>query len=109
MKFYHGTNNKDEFLKRGIYKRATKEYPNASDCIYLATDKEEAMQYGKYVFEVEYDPFKNPKKNNYCEGCWQMRVYEPINLTEVRLISHNGKTMFPEDILSHKLSQREGE
>jgi len=107
MKFYHGTNNIDEFLSRGIYSRATEEYPNASDCIYLAVDKEEAECYGKYVFEIEYNPNKDKTKNNYCDGCWQLRVYEPINLTEVRLISYNGKTKFPKGII-HQLSQTKG-
>lgn len=81
-KFYHGTNQHgwEETLKQGylLHKRATKDFPNMSPCTYLAVDLEEAKQYGDVVLEVEYDPTINPDKNNYQEGCWQVRVYEPI-------------------------------
>lgn len=82
MIFYHGTNqygldkaNKQGFL---LHERATKEFPNMDACTYLAVEKEEAKQYGDIILEVEYDPTINPDKNNYCKGCWQVRVYEPI-------------------------------
>ena len=82
MKFYHGTNQhglnetiKQEYL---LHKRATKKNPNISPCTYLATDINEAKQYGDIILEVEYNPTINPEMNNYCKGCWQLRVYEPI-------------------------------
>lgn len=56
-------------------------------CTYLAVDKEEAEQYGNVVLKVEYNPFKKPKHNNYIKDCWQVRVYEPIPLTDVEKIS----------------------
>jgi hypothetical protein len=56
-------------------------------CTYLAVNKEEAEQYGDVVLKVEYNPFNNPKDNNYIEGCWQVRVYKPIPLTDVERIN----------------------
>jgi hypothetical protein len=56
-------------------------------CTYLAVDKEEAEQYGDVVLKVEYNPFNNPKDNNYIEDCWQVRAYEPIPLTDVERIN----------------------
>lgn len=81
MKFYHGTNEYgfENTKKQGflLHERKIEGY-NPEPCVYLATDPEEAKNYGDIVLEVEYDPYKNPKKNNYQEGCWQVRVYEPI-------------------------------
>lgn len=80
--FYHGTDQHGlrETIKQGylLHKRATKDFPNMSPCTYLAVDINEARQYGNIIMEVKYDPSLNPLKNNYCKGCWQMRVYEPI-------------------------------
>ena len=82
MKFYHGTNKHGikEIKKQGylLHKRASKMFPNMSPCTYLARDKKEAEQYGEIILEVNYDPTKNPKMNNYQKGAWQCRVYEPI-------------------------------
>ena len=89
MKFYHGTNKHglEESKRQGflLHKRTVLDKngkpskifkPNP--CTWLATDIEEAQQYGDVILEVEYDPTKNPKMNNYSKGCWQFRVYEPI-------------------------------
>jgi hypothetical protein len=54
-----------------------------SRCTYLTTDIDEAKSYGDVVLSVEYDPLKNKTMNNYVEGCWQFRVYEPIALSEI--------------------------
>jgi len=82
MKFYHGMNKKGlkETEEQGflLHKRATEDSPRMSPCTYLATDIEEAKEYGDIILEVEYDPFKNPKENNYQKDSWQVRVYEPI-------------------------------
>jgi hypothetical protein len=90
MKFYHGTDKEGhEFTqKQGylLYPRATKEFPNISPCVYLAVDLEEAQQYGDHIYEVEYNPTINPAKNNYNSESWQVRVYEPIPLNQVKLI-----------------------
>lgn len=48
----------------------------------------EAKHYGEVLLEVEYDPTKNPRENNYIEGCWQFRVYEPIPLKDVKQINY---------------------
>ena len=78
MKFYHGTNEyglletqKQKYL---LHQRGDKMDP----CTYLTPDLEIAKIFGDIILEVNYDPFKNPKKNNYRKGCWQLRVYEPI-------------------------------
>lgn len=57
-----------------------------SRCTYLAVDKNEAKQYWDIVLEVEYDVDKHPMENNYCDGCWQVRVYEPIPMKDIRVL-----------------------
>ena len=89
LTFYHGTNQfgLDEANKQGflLHKRATKEFPNIAPCTYLAVDIKEAKQYGDIILEVEYNPLENPNKNNWFDGCWQVRVYEPIyNFTVIK-------------------------
>jgi len=89
MKFYHGTNKKglEETEKQGylLHKRVVLDDDgipskifHPDPCTYLAVELEEAKQYGDIILEVEYDPLKNPKMNNYSKNCWQLRVYEPI-------------------------------
>ena len=104
MKWYHGTNNPQELETSGIYKRATAGFPNMSDCIYLATTVEEARNYGAYVYEVEYDPTVNKDMNNYNKDSWQIRVYEPINPTKVRLIE-GGKLTIKSIIPNSKVEE----
>lgn len=55
-------------------------------CTYLAVDIEEAKHYGDVLLSVKYDPMKNKKKNNYVEGCWQVRVYEPIPIDNIKIV-----------------------
>lgn len=93
MTFYHGTSkeNWNAIQKEGIlwgrrYTTTNKGIKEVDRCTYLAVDKEEAEQYGDVVLKVEYNPFNNPKDNNYIEGCWQVRVYEPIPLTDVEVL-----------------------
>ena len=92
MILYHGTSKKnwEKIQQEGIL--WGRRYILNSDgsikkevdrCTYLAVDKEEAKQYGDVLLEVEYEPF-NSKHNNYCEGCWQVRVYEPIPLSQIK-------------------------
>ena len=94
MIFYHGTSkeNWNTIQKEGIlYGRRfiTDDDGNiikeVDRCTYLATDLEEAKCYGDVVLQVEYNPL-NSKHNNYKEGCWQVRVYEPIPLSNIRRI-----------------------
>ena len=96
MVFYHGTSkeNWNAIQKEGIlYGRRFVTDNNGNiikeidRCTYLAVDLEEAKCYGDVVLQVEYNP-SNSKHNNYKEGCWQVRVYEPIpiyNIQEVKL------------------------
>lgn len=92
MKFYHGTSKENWELiqKEGIlFGRLLVDNKLISRCTYLATDVEEARYYGEVVLEIEYDPYKNKKLNNYCDDCWQCRVYEPIELSNVKVIEIN--------------------
>lgn len=91
MVFYHGTSkeNWNAIQKEGIlYGRRYITDNNGniikevSRCTYLAVNIEEAKCYGDVVLQVEYNPI-NSKHNNYKEGCWQVRVYEPIPLSNV--------------------------
>ena len=84
MKFYHGTSKdnwnkiQEEGVLFGIRKLAK------SRATYLTTDIDEARQYGEIILQVDYNPSEHPDMNNYCDGCWQCRVYEPIALTNIR-------------------------
>ena len=106
MTFYHGTSEENWkkiqeegilYGRRYILDNDTREPIEEVDrCTYLAVDVEEAKHYGDVVLEVEYNPFnsrgniKRSKKklpvNNYVEGCWQLRVYEPILLENIKRI-----------------------
>ena len=83
MIFYHGTSEENwvKIQEEGVLfgERGT-----PSRCTYLATDKQEAEVYGKVILQVEYDPFLHPKENNYTPDCWQVRVYEPISIENVK-------------------------
>lgn len=69
-------------------------------CTYLTPDFEEAKHYGDVILKVEYNPFdakgrikKDKRKplNNYIPDCWQMRVYEPINIDSVKIMTTGNK------------------
>lgn len=98
MIFYHGTTQDawKQIQQEGILfgrlividnetQRRSSKY-NPSRCTYLTPMIEEAKCYGDVLLQVEYDPYRHPKKNNYIEDCWQFRVYEPIPLTKVKRI-----------------------
>lgn len=110
MKWYHGTSieNWKTIQEEGVlYGRryVTDNVGNilyeVSRCTYLATDNEEAKCYGTILLEVEYNPFNrlgNIKKNskgrpvnNYIPDCWQIRVYEPIKLENIKRIPYDRK------------------
>lgn len=105
MIFYHGTSKdnwkkiKEEgvlFGRRYIADNNGNLIKEVDRCTYLTPFIEEAQQYGDIILQVKYNPFNkrgNIKKgknrlptNNYVEGCWQMRVYEPIPIEDVTLI-----------------------
>ena len=89
MIFYHGTTLENWKLiqEEGIlFGKLFVNDKLVSRCTYLATDLEEAKCYGEIILEVEYNPFKRKKLNNYVENCWQFRVYEPIPIQNVRKI-----------------------
>ena len=95
MTFYHGTTqeNWDKIQQEGVlfgrrYITDTKgnRLKEVDRCTYLAVDIEEAQCYGDVLLLVEYDPTKNKKSNNYVEGCWQVRVYEPIPIDNIKIV-----------------------
>lgn len=95
MIFYHGTSQEsweaiqqEGFLygRRYITDSNGKIIKEVNRCTYLATDLEEAKYYGEVVLQVEYDP-KSSKHDNYVDGCWQLRVYEPIPLSQIKLLN----------------------
>lgn len=101
MTFFHGTSKENWnaiqkegilFGKRYITDNNGNIIKEVSRCTYLATNLEEAKCYGDVVLQVEYEPFKHKKKNNYIDGCWQVRVYEPIPLSDItKLESQKGE------------------
>ena len=105
MTFYHGTSKEvwDDIQKEGILfgrrfvvDNEGNPIKEVSRCTYLAIDREEAECYGGVLLEVEYNPYNkrgNLKKNkrgrplnNYSPDSWQLRVYEPIPIENVKLI-----------------------
>lgn len=78
--FYHGTSEKNW--------KKIQESCQLFDghTTYLAIEKTEAECYGDVLLEVEYNPFEHPNMNNYSKDCWQFRVYEPIELNNVKRI-----------------------
>ena len=88
MKFYHWTTKekwekiKSEWCLWGV---RDIEWLTPCRCTYLAVDKNEAKQYGDIVLEVEYEP--KEWQDNYCKWCWQVRVYEPIPIENIWLLS----------------------
>lgn len=95
MIFYHGTTqeNWDKIQKEGVlfgrrYITDAEGNPikEVGRCTYLAIDIEEAQCYGNVILSVEYNPLKNKKANNYIDGCWQVRVYEPIPIDNIKVV-----------------------
>ena len=100
MKFYHGTtkDNFEKIISEGILfgriSNPSEKY-HPSRCTYLAVDKEEAKYYGEIILEVDYDPYKHPKMNNYIEKTIENsslnkeKVYEKLNIS-----AYNDKTIY---------------
>lgn len=99
MTFYHATSreNWEKIQEEGVLfgrryivdKTGKKVIKEVNRCTYLAVELEDAVPFGDVLLQVEYDPFKDKGRrlhNNYIEGCWQIRVYEPIPLEDVKLI-----------------------
>lgn len=105
MRFYHGTSKKNWkaiqkegflFGRRFVTDNDGNIIKEVDRCTYLAVDLEEAKQYGEVVLEVEYNPFnedgsirtdkRHSPLNNYISECWQMRVYEPIPIENIKIV-----------------------
>lgn len=75
MKFYHGTSPESwQAIQAEGMLWGKRNAP--SRCTYLALSAEDAQQYGKIVLEVDYEP--QSLTDNWTEGCWQVRVYDPL-------------------------------
>lgn len=86
MIFYHGTSTENwQMIKQEGLLWGKRDAP--SRCTYLAENVNEAAVYGDVVLEIEYNPTDSKYCNNWSEGCWQHREYNPIPLTNVRI--HN--------------------
>lgn len=95
MTFYHGTSKENWaaiqqegvlYGRRYVLNNDGTIRHEVDRCTYLAVDLEEAKHYGDVVLQVEYDPHKHPKQNNYIDGCWQVRVYEPIDIANIKRV-----------------------
>lgn len=95
MIFYHGTSEdnwktiQEEGIlygRRYVLNNDGTIHHEVDRCTYLAVDLEEAKQYGNVILEVEYNPHEHPKKNNYIDDCWQVRVYEPISINNIKRV-----------------------
>lgn len=102
MTWYHGTSEENWkaiqeegvlFGRRYITDNDGNIIKELSRCTYLALDIEEAKQYGNVILEVKYNPLHENNKdkndlslNNFVAGCWQIRVYEPIDIKNIKRI-----------------------
>lgn len=83
MIFYHGTTEENwkRIQEKGVL-FGVREFAK-SRVTYHATDIDEAKQYGEVLLQVEYNPLEHQDMNNYVDGCWQIRVYEPIKIENI--------------------------
>ena len=104
MTFYHGTSEEtwneiqeEGFLfgRRFVVDNEGNIIKEVDRCTYLAMDLKEAKCYGDVILEVEYNPYnkrgnirkvKGKPTNNYSPDSWQLRVYEPISLDNIKRI-----------------------
>lgn len=88
MKFFHGTSkeNWEKIQKEGVL-WGIRNAP--SRCTYLAVEQENARGWGmdnpEVLLEVEYDTKRGD--DNYCERCWQVRVYSSISIDSIKRIN----------------------
>jgi hypothetical protein len=87
--WWHGTSRESwiEIIKSGGL--GARRGPGKSKMVYLAKRPEEAAQYGEVLLCVRYGPGSGI--DNYAPGCWQMRVYSKIPLTNILEVPKGGK------------------
>jgi hypothetical protein len=79
MIWFHGTSLEawDAICREGVlWGRRHADGMHPQRCTYLASDAKEARCYGEIVLRVDYCPGEGC--DNFSEGCWQIRVYDPI-------------------------------
>ena len=82
--WYHGTT--DEVLNKIKQEGVLFGVRNTpSRCTYLASELSTAKEYGDVILQVNYNPAEGD--NNYCDDCWQMRVYEPIPIKNITILT----------------------
>lgn len=88
--WYHGTTN--DALKKIQQEGVLFGVRNTpSRCTYLAAELSTAKQYGDVILQVNYNP--SGGDNNYCDDCWQMRVYEPIPIKNITILTRDMNTV----------------
>ena len=88
--FYHGTSEKHlkEIKSEGVLfgkREVIGGNYHLDRCTYLTPYLKEAEHYGNIILEVKYD-LEEKHIDNYTEGCWQFRTYDPIPLKDVKII-----------------------
>jgi len=83
MIFYHSTSqlNWERIQTEGVL-WGIRNAP--SRCTYLAVEKQNVKPSMDVILKVEYEP--KAGSDNYVTGCWQIRVYDPIPLSDVELV-----------------------
>ena len=83
MRLYHGTSSEawQEIQQEGVL-WGRRNAP--SRCTYLATNVEDAKVYGKIILAINYTP--GSLTDNWVDGCWQVRVYDPLPIILVERI-----------------------
>lgn len=85
--FYHATSKENwEKIKKENILFGVRNAP--SRCTYLSTTIKDCEQYGEVILKVLYDPNLHKDENNWCEDCWQIRVYEPIELNDIEIVKN---------------------
>lgn len=95
MKFYHATTQEgwESIQEEGVLWGVRE---HGSRVTYLSTSLEDARPWAAIILEVEYSP---GDRDNYVDGCWQCRVYEPIPLSAVTLFETNSTPHWTENEL----------
>lgn len=96
MTWYHGTSQVfwQEIQAEGVL-WGRKNQKGMSRCTWLATKPKYSERWGDIILEIEYDPVRRHDRkgplNNYDPDSWQIIVYEPIELSAIKLFAVYGE------------------
>jgi hypothetical protein len=90
LKMYHSCTKEawDKCISQGylLHDRKCDASPKAEPCVYLASELRYCDGiYGDVTLEIDFEPDKYD--TNYNKGCWQCRVYTPIPLDAVKVLT----------------------